>query len=97
MRKLFNRLCAWISGVWTALVEGLKEISRSTLYHFIAGLIVGAFACITLGIGAWCFVPVFVVGFIKEFIKLWRGGAFGWMNLATILSGGLLISLFAVI
>ena len=97
MRKLFSWLCAWISGVWTALVEGLKEISRSTLYHFIAGLIVGAFACITLGIGAWCFVPVFVVGFIKEFIKLWRGGTFGWMNLAAILSGGLLISLFAVI
>ena len=62
MRQLFSRLCAWISGVWTALVEGMKEISRSTLYHFIAGLIVGAFACITLGIGAWCFVPVFVVG-----------------------------------
>ena len=97
MRQLFSRLCAWISGVWTALVEGLKEISRSTLYHFIAGLIVGAFACITLGIGAWCFVPVFVVGFIKEFVKLWRGGAFGCMNLAAILSGGLLISLFAVI
>ena len=97
MRQLFRRLCAWISGVWTALVAGLKEISLSTLYHFIAGLIVGAFACITLGIGAWCFVPVFFVGFIKEFVKLWRGGAFGWMNLATILSGGLLISLFAVI
>ena len=97
MRKLFNRLCAWISGVWTALVEGLIEISRSTLYHFIAGLIVGAFACITLGIGAWCFGPVFVVGFIQELVTLWRGGAFGWMDLATILSGGLLISLFAVI
>ena len=97
MRQLFSRLCAWISGVWTALVAGLKEISLSTLYHFIAGLIVGAFACITLGIGAWCFVPVFVVGFIKEFVKLWRGGAFGWRDLATILSGGLLISLFAVI
>ena len=97
MRQLFSQLCAWISGVWTALVEGLMEISRSTLYRFIAGLIVGAFACITLGIGAGCFVPVFVVGFIKEFVKLWRGGAFGWMDLAAILSGGLLISLFAVI
>ena len=97
MRQLFSRLYAWISGVWTALVEGLKEISRSTLYHFIAGLIVGAFAYITLGIGAWCFVLVFFVGFIKEFVKLWRGGTFGWMNLAAILSGGLLISLFAVI
>lgn len=97
MRKLFSKLYTWLSYVWQALVAKMREISRSTLYHFITGLIVGAFACITLGIGAWCFVPVFVVGFIKEFIKLWTGGAFGWMDLATILSGGLLISLFAVI
>ena len=97
MRQLFSQLCAWISGVWTALVAGMKEISRSTLCLFMAGLIVGAFACITLGIGAWCFVPVLFVGFIREFVRQWRGGAFGWMNLAAILSGGLLISLFAVI
>lgn len=97
MRKLFSRLCAWISGVWTALVEGLKEISRSTLYLFMAGLIVGAFACITLDMGAWCFVPVLFVGFIREFVKQWRGGTFGWGDLEAILLGGLLISLFATI
>ena len=96
MRQLFSRLCAWISGVWTALVEGLKEISRSTLYLFMAGLIVGAFACITLDMGVWCFVPVLFISFIKEFIDQWRRQAFDWVDLAATIAGGLLIALFAI-
>ena len=96
MKKLFSQLCAWISGVWKALVEGLKEISRSTLCLFMAGLIVGAFACITLDMGVWCFVPVLFISFIKEFIDQWRRQAFDWVDLAATMVGGLLIALFAL-
>ena len=46
MRQLFSRLCPLISSGQTVLIEGLKEISCSSLYNFITGLIVVAFACI---------------------------------------------------
>ena len=96
MRKLFSKLCAWLSCMWRALVARLREISRSTLYHFITGLIVGAFACISLDMGVWCFVPVLFVSFIKEFINQWRRQAFDWVDFTTTMMGGLLITLFAL-
>lgn len=96
MRKLFSKLYTWLSYVWKSLVAKMREISRSSLYHFITGLIVGAFSCISLDMGVWCFVPVLFVSFIKGFISQWRRQSFDWAGFAVTMMGGLLIALFAL-
>jgi len=86
----------FIKRIWDWLIERLNSIRRDRLYHFIAGLIIAAFFCITLKMGVWCFVPVVFAGFIKEFIDQWRGQDFDWVDFAATLAGGLLIALFAL-
>ena len=75
----------FIYKIWNWLVGLLNKIRRDRLYHFICGLLIGAFCCLVLKMGFWCFVPVLFIGFIKEFIDL----------LATFL-GGLIIALMAL-
>ena len=96
MRKVWEWLKALPGKVWDALVNWLNSIRRDRLYHFICGLIIAAFACITLHMGVWCLVPVLFVGFVKEFIDQWRRQAFDWVDLAATMVGGLLIALFAI-
>lgn len=96
MSKVWEWLKALPGKVWDALVNWLNSIRRDRLYHFICGLIIAAFACITLHLGVWCFVPVLFAGFVKEFIDQWRGQAFDWVDLAATMVGGLLIALFAI-
>ena len=88
MRKVWEWLKALPGKVWDALVNWLNSIRRDRLYHFICGIIIAAFACITLHMGVWCFVPVLFAGFIKEFIDQWGRQAFDWVDLAATIVGG---------
>ena len=96
MSKVWEWLKALPGKVWDALVNWLNSIRRDRLYHFICGLIIAAFTCITLHLGVWCIVPVLIAGFVKEFIDKWRGQSFDWVDLAATMVGGLLIALFAI-
>lgn len=83
--------------VWEKIVKAILAVPEDKRLHFAVSLIIAAFCCITLDMGAWCVVPVFFIGFIKEFIDKWRGGAFDWYDLIADLAGGMVISLFAII
>ena len=96
MSKVWEWLKALPGKVWDALVNWLNSIRRDRLYHFICGLIIAAFACITLHLGVWGVVPVLFAGVGKEFSYKWRRQAFDWVDLAPTVVGRLLVALFAM-
>lgn len=84
--------------IYEWIVSLLNKIRRDRLYHFICGLIFAAFFCIVLKMGFWCFWPVIIIGFIKEFIDNFKeGGEFDWIDLLATVIGGLVIAIFALI
>ena len=86
----------FIYKIWNWLVGLLNKIRRDRLYHFICGLLIGAFCCLVLKMGFWCFVPVLFIGFIKEFIDQWQDGNFDWIDLLATFLGGAIIALMAL-
>jgi len=85
----FKTLLQWLLGAYDWFVGLLNKIRRDRLYHFIAGLIFAVIAALVFHI-EWAIVPVFFIGFIKEFIDLWRDGNFDWIDLlATVLGGAI--------
>ena len=83
--------------IWNWFVGLLAKIRRDRLYHFICGLIIGAFCCIVLKMGFWCWWPVLCVAFIQEFSDKWQDGNFDWIDLLATVAGGLIPGLFALI
>lgn len=81
--------------MWSKLMALLAGIPVDKYLHFIAGLIISAFFCITLGMKV-CIVPTIFAGFIKEFVDEWRYGGFDWYDLLATCLGGLIIQLFAI-
>lgn len=81
---------------WKWLIALLAKIGRDKLYHFIAGALVAAFFCITLGMKA-CIVPAIFAGFIKEFIDQWRYSGWDWFDLLATVLGGAVIQIFAIL
>lgn len=96
MKKFSKMLLGWILAAYDWLVGLLGKVRRDRLYHFIAGLIIGAFCAMVLRI-EWAWWPVLMVAFIKELIDRWRDGNFDWVDLLATVSGGLLIWLFQLL
>ena len=93
MKKFLQKILGWIMGAYNWFVGLLGKVRRDRLYHFIAGLIIGAFCAMVLHIElAWW--PVLIIASIKEFIELWQAGNFDWVDLLDTVLGGLLIWLF---
>ncbi len=86
----------FIYKVWNWLVGLLNKVRRDRLYHFICGLIIAAFFCVTLHM-KFCVWPVFFAAFIKEFIDLWQDGNFDWIDLLATVIGGAVIQLFVIL
>ena len=90
---MWSKVKAFVAKVWSALIGWLESIRRDRLYHFICGILIGAFFGISLHMGVWAFIPALFVGFIKEFVDQWRYGGFDWVDLLATTIGGVVISL----
>jgi hypothetical protein len=86
----------WIRKIWNWIVKQLYKVPFDKWLHFIAGLIIGAFFCITLGMKA-AIVPVIFAGFIKEFFDMWTTDKADWYDFLATVIGGLVIQLFVII
>ena len=93
MKKFFKAIIGWISAAYDWFVGLLGKVRRDRLYHFIVGLIIGAFCAMVLHV-EWAWWPVLAVAFIKEFIDRWNDGNFDWVDLLATVAGGLFIWLF---
>lgn len=85
MRDFFNKV-----------VEFFKNIPYDKLMCFIAGVLVAAFAQITLHI-EWCIVPVLFVGVVKVAYTASKKYFYDWVSFAAIVIGGAVIQLFAIL
>ena len=86
----------FIYKIWNWFISLINKVRRDRLYHFIAGLIIGAFCAMVLHI-EWAIVPVFFAGFIKECIDSWQDGNFDWIDLLATVAGGAVIWIFQLI
>lgn len=92
-----NLIKAFPGKAWKALVAWLNSLRRDLIYHFVCGLVIAAFAALTLKMGGWSIMPVICIAFLKEFIDQWRYGGFDWMDFAATCLGGLLPAIFAML
>lgn len=67
-------------------------LQKNDIWHLVLGLAVAALFAIVLGMKAAA-VPAIAVGFIFQFVKVWKGQSFNlWEFLACVL-GGIYINL----
>lgn len=85
----------FVRKIWDAVVKRLCSIAFDKWLHFICGVLIAAFFCITLGMKA-CIVPVLFAGFLKEFFDQLTTGVFDWRDFIATLIGGLVIQFFQV-
>ena len=79
--------------IWDKIVQWLLSIPSDKRLHFVAGLLVGAFCCLSLGV-EWCWWPAMLAGFLKEFFDVWtspKGEGWDWGDLLATTLGGLVI------
>lgn len=82
--------------IWDKIVALISKVPYDKLLHFIAGLVIAAFFCITLGMKV-CIVPAIVAGFAKEFFDNWTSDEVDWWDFVATVAGGLVIQIFAFI
>ena len=85
MRKIWDKIVAWILGIPTD-----KKL------HFVAGFIIAAFFGLALGMKA-VIVPAIFAGFIKEFFDQWTTDQWEWWDFAATCLGGLLAQSFVLL
>lgn len=81
--------------IWDAVVKRLCSIAFDKWLHFVCGVLIAAFFCITLGMKA-CIVPVLFAGFLKEFFDQCTTSHFDWKDFIATCVGGLVIQFFQV-
>jgi len=86
----------WIRKIWDKIVAFFCSIPFDKWLHFIAGLVIAAFFCISLGM-KWAIVPVIFAAFIKEFFDKWTTGIWEWKDFLATIIGGVVIQLFVVL
>ena len=82
--------------IWDKIVALISKVPYDKLLHFIAGLVIAAFFCITLGMKV-CIVPALAAGFIKEFFDKWTSDQVDWWDFVATVAGGLVIQIFAIL
>lgn len=82
--------------IWDKIVALISKVPYDKLLHFIAGLVIAAFFCITLGMKV-CIVPAIAAGIIKEFFDGWTSEQMDWWDFVATVSGGLVIQVFAIL
>ena len=82
--------------LWDKLVALIYKVPFDKWLHFMAGLIIAAFFCITLGMKV-CIVPVLFAGFAKEFFDSWTTNQSDWKDFLATLIGGMVIQLFVIL
>lgn len=82
--------------IWDKIVALISKVPYDKLLHFIAGLVIAAFFCITLGMKV-CIVPAIAAGFIKEFFDNWTSDQVDWWDFVATVAGGLVIQIFAIL
>ena len=82
--------------IWDAIVSFISKIPYDKWLHAIAGMVIGSFFCIALGM-KFCIWPVIFAGFIKEFFDLWTTGEWEWWDLAATCIGGLIPQIFVLL
>ena len=82
--------------IWDKLVALIYKVPFDKWLHFMAGLIIAAFFCITLGMKV-CIVPVLFAGFAKEFFDGWTTNQSDWKDFLATLIGGMVIQLFVIL
>jgi len=87
---------SWIRKIWDKFVALIYKIPFDKWLHILAGLIISAFACITLHV-TWPIVAAITAGFIKEFFDRWTTGQWDWWDFVATLFGGAIIQFFAAI
>jgi len=86
---------AFFRKIWDAIVSFIGKVPKDKLLHFIAGLVIAAFAALVLGMKA-CFIPALFAGLLKEFFDLWTTDKWDWGDIVATLAGGLVIFAFAL-
>lgn len=87
----------FIKKIWGRITTFLSKIGCDKCYHFIVGLVVAAFFCITLKWSYWSIIPVAVIAALKEFCDLRLYGKYDWMDFIATCLGGLIIILCIII
>ena len=82
--------------IWDKIVALISKVPYDKLLHFIAGVLIAAFFCITLGMKV-CIVPVVIIGYAKEFFDMWTSNEADWWDFAATVAGGLIIQIFVLL
>lgn len=78
------------------IYEWLLSRSTERWFFLVLGLVIAAFCALVPKI-EWAVVPTFCVGFLIEFIRLWRTNEFRWKNFVCMLIGGVIVWIFQLI
>ena len=87
----------FIRKVWDAFVRLVSKVPYDKWLHFVFGLLIAAFCCITLGWGYWSILPTIALSFAKEGMDKWTTGQWDWWDIIAGCIGGLVIELFVVL
>lgn len=82
--------------IWDKIVALICKVPYDKLLHFVLGVLIAAFFCITLKMKA-CIVPAIVAGFVKEFFDKWTTDQVDWWDFVSTVAGGLVIQLFVIL
>ena len=90
MRKILEKFVKWITGLWRKFVNWLLNIPANYRFFFVAGILITAFAAITLRI-EWCPVLALAVVIAYEFAKLFLRDdyKYNFLNVLACLLGSL--------
>ena len=86
----------FIRKIWNAFVKLLQAVPQDKMFHFVAGLIVGAFFAIACHFPA-PLVAALVFGALKEAFDYWTTRDVDWWDLVATGIGGLTIQGFVFI
>ena len=90
MKNLWRKFCAWITGLWRKFVNWLLNIPANYRFFFVAGILITAFAAITLQI-EWAPALALALSLFYEFVKLWIRDNYkmNWWNILACSLGSL--------
>ena len=86
----------WIRKIWDWIVKQLYKVPFDKWLHFMAGVLLAAFFCITLGMKV-CSWPLLFIGFAKEFFDKWTTEKWDWYDYLATMIGAIVIQLLVIL